>query len=101
MGRSPSKITEEGKTVDTDRKEKERRRKEKVVLPTGGGEATNTEKIEDLYASVQSWGSEQEGNLPFPSWKGVDEYQYPVDLTSLSANFVAVIPPCSSPAYET
>ena len=76
--------------MDTDREEKERRRKEKLVLPTGGGEATNTEKMETLYASVQSWGFEQEGNLPFLSWKGVDEYQYPVDLTSLSANFVAV-----------
>ena len=29
--------------MDTDREEKERRRKEKVAFPTGGGEATNPE----------------------------------------------------------
>ena len=32
--------------VDTDREEKERRRKEKLVFPTGGGEAINQEKME-------------------------------------------------------
>ena len=54
---SPSKISEEGKIVYTDRKANERRRKEKVVFPTGGGENTNPEKMRDLYASVRSWGT--------------------------------------------
>ena len=73
MGRSPFKSTEQGKTVDTDREGKERRRKEKVVLPTGGGEATNPENMEALYASVRSWGTEEEDTIPFPYWKGFDE----------------------------
>ena len=38
--RSPSKIAEEGKTVDTDREEKDKRRKDKVVFPKGGGKDT-------------------------------------------------------------
>ena len=42
------------KTVDTYREEKERRKKEKVVLPTRGVEATKPEKIEALYASLWS-----------------------------------------------
>ena len=44
--------------VDADGEENERRRKEKVVFPTGGGEATKPEKMEALYASVRSWGTE-------------------------------------------
>ena len=36
--------------------ENERRRKEKVVLPTGGREATNPENMEYFYAFVWSWG---------------------------------------------
>ena len=48
-GRSPSNIEGEGKTVDTEREEYERIRKEKVVFPTGGGESTNSEKTEALY----------------------------------------------------
>ena len=64
--------------MDTVGEENERKRKEKVVFLTGGGEATNPEKMEAFYASVQSWGTEEEDNIPFPSWKGVDEYQDPV-----------------------
>ena len=64
--------------------------KYKGVFLTGGGEDTNPENMETLYASVQSWGTEEEDNIPFPDWKGVDEYQYPVYPTSLSANFAAV-----------
>ena len=48
-------------------------KKIKVVFPTGGGESTNPEKTEALYASIQSWGTVEEGNIPFPYWKGVDE----------------------------
>ena len=51
-----SKIAEEGNTVETYRKKKDRRRKEKAVLPTGGGEATKPVNTEALYASVRSWG---------------------------------------------
>ena len=46
--------------------------------------------MEALYISVRSWGMEEEGDIPFPSWKGVDEYQDPVDPTSLSSKFVVV-----------
>ena len=31
-------------------------------------------------------------NIPFTDWKAVDEYQYPIESTSLSANFAAVLP---------
>ena len=48
--------------------------------------------MEALYASMRSWGTEEEGNIPSPSCKGVDEYRDPVDPTSLSANFAAVFP---------
>ena len=44
-----------------------------MLLLPGGDEATNTEKMEALYASVRSWGTEEEDNIPFPDWKGVDE----------------------------
>ena len=43
-----------------------------------------------LYASLQSWGTEEEDNTNLPSWKGVDEYRDPVDPTSLSDTFEAV-----------
>ena len=55
------------------------RRKEKVSCPSCGGESTNPENMEALYASVQSWGTEEEGDIPFPSWQGVDEYRDRVD----------------------
>ena len=58
--------------MDIDREEKERITKEKVVLPTGGGEANNPEKMEAFYASVRSWGTEGEVDIHFPSWKVVD-----------------------------
>ena len=64
--------------------------KKKGHFTKGGCEATNLENMEALYASIRSWGMEEEGNIPFPSWKGVDEYRDPVDPTSLSANFAAV-----------
>ena len=47
------KILEEGKTVDKEGEGKERIITEKVVLPTGGGEATKTENTEALYSSVR------------------------------------------------
>ena len=64
--------------------------KYKVVFYTGGGEATNPEKTEDLYASVQSWGTEEEDDITFSTWEGVNAYRDPVDPTSLSSKFVAV-----------
>ena len=63
-----------------------------MVIPTGGSEATNPENTEALYASVRSWGTEEEGETTFPYWKGVEEYQDSVEPTSLSANFAAVFP---------
>ena len=39
--------------------ERERRKKDKIVSPTGGGEAKTLENIEALYASVRSWGTEE------------------------------------------
>ena len=67
-----------------------------MVFPTGGGEATNLENIEALYASVRSWGMKEEGGILFPPWKGVDEYQYPVETTSISSNFAVVFPEVAS-----
>ena len=58
-GRSPSKISEEGKTVDTYGEEKERIRKDKGVFLTGGGETTNPENMETLYAFLRSQGMEE------------------------------------------
>ena len=46
--------------------------------------------METLYASVWSWVTEEEIDIPFRYRKGVDEYQDPVYPTSLSAKFVAV-----------
>ena len=40
--------------VNKDREEKYSRRKDKVLLPTGGSEWTNPEKIEDLCESILS-----------------------------------------------
>ena len=57
--------------VDTCRKDKGKKIKDKVVLPTGGGEATEPEKMEALYESVRSWVTEKEDNIPFPYWKEV------------------------------
>ena len=39
------KIMEENMMVDTDGEQKERRRKYTGIFQTGGGEATNTEKM--------------------------------------------------------
>ena len=43
--------------MDTYGEEKERSRKEKLVLLKDGGEAKSSEHMEDLYASVRSWGT--------------------------------------------
>ena len=65
--------------MDTDIEECRGEEKKKLVLPTGGGEATNPEKTEALYASVRSWVTEEEDGITLPSYKGVDEYREPVD----------------------
>ena len=65
MVRSLSKISEEGNTVDTYRKENYIRIKYKRVLPTGGGEAKKSENMEALYSSVRSWGTEEEEDIHF------------------------------------
>ena len=52
--------------------------------------------MEALYAYVQSWGTEEEDSIRFLSWKGVDDYQEPLDPTSLSANFADVFPELAS-----
>ena len=52
--------------------------------------------MEALYESVRSWVREEDDNISFPSWKGVDEYRDPVDPTSLSAKFMAVFPEVAS-----
>ena len=72
VGRSLYKITEEGKMVDTYGKEKEKTRKYKVVLLKGGGEDTNLENMEALYASIRSWGTEEEDDTHFSiiKWSG-------------------------------
>ena len=49
-----------------------------------------------LYASLRSWGTEEEDGIPFPDWKGVDESRDPVDPNSLYANFTAVFPEVAS-----
>ena len=87
---------EEGNKADKDGEEKERRRRYKVVLLTSGVKSTNLENIEALYAYVLSWVKEEEEDVPFLTWKGVDEYWDPVETTSLSANFAAVFPKVAS-----
>ena len=72
------------------------KKKQKVTFPTGGCEATNPENMEALYASVQAWGTEEQGDIIFPYWKGVDEYQDSVDPNSLSSRFAAVFPEVAS-----
>ena len=62
-----------------------------AILPTGGGEAIIMENMESLYASIQSWGTEEEDGINFPERKRVGEYRDPVDPTSLLANFAAVL----------
>ena len=58
----------------------------------GVGEATNPEKMEALYDSIRTCGTEEQDNTPFPSCKVVYEYQDTVDLTSLSDEFAALFP---------
>ena len=53
----------------------------------GKVEATSPENMEFLYASLRSWGMEEEDDITFSEFKGFNEYRYPVDPTSLSANF--------------
>ena len=55
-----------------------------------GGDITCQGNMEDLYASIRSQGMEEEYDIRFPDWKGVDDYQDFVEPTSLSANFAAV-----------
>ena len=61
-----------------------------MTFPSGVGEAITPENMEALYASIQLWAMEEEYDIPFSIWKGVDEYQEPLDPTSLSANFAAM-----------
>ena len=67
-----------------------------MVFPTGAGEATNSENMKYLYASLMLCGAKEEADITFLTWKGVDEYQETVDLTSLSSNFAAVFPEVAS-----
>ena len=52
--------------------------------------------MEALYASIWSWGTEEEDDIHLLYWKGVYEYQDPVEPTSLSANFDDVFPEVAS-----
>ena len=67
-----------------------------MVFPTGGGEATNLEKMEGTYESMQSLVTEEEDGITFPYWKGVDKYRYHVDPTLLSAKFTTMFPEVAS-----
>ena len=49
-----------------DEDEKDRKRKKMALFSTGGGDITCPENMEGLYASVWSWGMEEEVNLNFP-----------------------------------
>ena len=46
--------------------------------------------MEDLYASVLSWGMADREYIPFPESKAVEEYRDLVDPNSLLANVAAV-----------
>ena len=46
--------------------------------------------MEAWYALVRSWGTEEEDDITFSTWEGVNAYQDPVDPTSLSSKFAAV-----------
>ena len=67
-----------------------------MVFPTGGGEATNLEKMEGTYESMQSLVTEEEDGITFPYWKGFDKYRYHVDPTLLSAKFASMFPEVAS-----
>ena len=43
----------------TDREKKDRGRKDEVEFPMGVGEATNPEKMEALYDSIRTCGTEE------------------------------------------
>ena len=51
--------------VETDKEEKERTIKDMVVFLMGRGDTKNPENTEFLYASVRSWGAEEEDNTTF------------------------------------
>ena len=53
-GKTPSKTTDEVRTVDKYGEEKERRRKYMELFPKGSGESTKWENMEALYASIRS-----------------------------------------------
>ena len=78
--------------VDADGEESQRNRKDTAKLTIGGGEATSSENVEALYASIQSWGTEEEDEISSTDWKVVDKYRDPVEPTSPLANFAAVLP---------
>ena len=48
--------------------------------------------MKSVYAYVRSRGIEEEDSIPFPDCKVFEKYWYPVDPTSLSANFTSVFP---------
>ena len=47
--------------------------------------------MEALFKSLRSWGSEGEDDTTFPDWNVVYEYHDPIEPTSLSYNFAAVL----------
>ena len=62
-------------TKDIDGEEKERIIKYMEVLPRDRVDPKIPGNMEVLYASIRSWGTEEEDNTPLPYCKGVDEYQ--------------------------
>ena len=43
------------------------------IFPIWGGEATRLENMEALYASVRTWGIQEEDGTTFTFWNGFDE----------------------------
>ena len=59
-------------TKDIDGEEKERIIKYMEVLRRDRVDPKIPGNMEVLYASIRSWGTEEEEHIPFPDWKGVN-----------------------------
>ena len=59
--------------------------------PSGGRNVKILENMDEFYKLVWSWAMEEQGDIPFPCWKVVHDYQVPVGPTSLSSHFEVVL----------
>ena len=82
-GKPLSKSFKEVRMAEKDWEDKDRNIKGRTIFLKRGGEVKITEKIEELYTYLKWLITEEEQYITFPDWNGVDEYQNPIDPTSL------------------